>query len=348
MTVKPVQLGKRAVGPGHPVYLVVEVGTTCLGDLDKALRLVAAGAAAGVDAMKFQLIDPEQLSDKSVTYPIRTAAGTENVSMYDMMKRLRFEEHEWRAIAEACAAAGMDFFATVDFVDGVDLLERVGVPAHKMGAWDVTFRPLVERIGRTGKPLFVDLGPATPAEVDQLIDWYRAAGGQTVLFMHDFHTELDSQMNLRTIPYVAERYGWPSGFSSPALDHDLDFAALALGANYLEKRLILSRSEKAFHAHESCEPDELADWVRRIRHVERALGRPGIIPTDRDREMSQLYYRSVATLVPVAEGEAFAAANLGGKRPGTGLPTAQLPDLWGRRARRALPANHLLTAEDVE
>lgn len=348
MTVKPVRLGDKTIGPGHPVYLIVEVGTTCLGDLDKALRLVEAGAAAGVDAMKFQVIDPDQLSDKSVTYPIRTAAGTENVNMFQMFSRLHFSEDDWRTIAAACAEAGMGFFATVDYLDGVDLLERVGVPAHKMGAWDVTLRPLVERIGQTGKPLFVDLGPATEAEADQLIAWYQAAGGGCVMFMHDFHTDLDTQMNLRAIPYLNERYDGPAGFSSPALDNDLDFAALALGAHHLEKRLILSRQERAFHAHESLEPDELADWVRRIRHVERALGRPAIIPTDRDREMSQLYYRSVATLAPVAKGELFSPANLGGKRPGTGLATEHLAELWGRRAKADLAADRLIGWEDAE
>lgn len=349
MTVQSVRIGDKIIGPGQPCYLIAEVGTTCLGDLDKALKLVEAGAAAGVDAVKFQVIEPDQLSDKSVTYTVKTGGVAEQVNMHEMFSRLaNFTEQQWHIIAEACRSAGVAFFATVDHMAGVDLLDRLGVEVHKMGAWDATYRPLIEHIGRTGKPMFFDLGPCTEEEADEMIGWYKAAGGSAVLFMHDFHTDVAAEMNMRAIPYLNRKYGWPAGFSSPAMDHDIDFAALALGAFHLEKRLILSRSEKAFHAHESSEPDELKAWVERIRHVERTLGSEAIIPTIKDRQMASPYYRSVCTMTPVKAGEVFTAANLDGKRPGTGLPTRLLPDLWGRRAARDLAADTLLTLEDVE
>ena len=115
---------------------------------------------------------------------------------------------------------------------------------------------------------------------------------------------------------------------------------------HLEKRLILSRSDFAFHAHESLEPDELKSWVDRIRHVERALGRAVIEPSDNDRAGSLKYYRSICTLTPVRAGETLSEANVGAKRPGTGLPTAMLGEVWGRRAIRDLAVDTLLARED--
>ena len=100
----------------------------------------------------------------------------------------------------------------------------------------------------------------------------------------------------------------------------------------IEKRLILSRSEVAFHADESSEPAELKRWVERVRHVERALGREGINPSQHDRKLSREYYRSVCTLSPITAGETFSDANLGPKRPGTGLHPRRLNEIWGRRA----------------
>jgi sialic acid synthase SpsE len=343
-----VSIGTRIIGRGLPVYIIAEIGTTALGDYNGAIALIQAAAKAGCDAVKFQLIDPDQISDKSVTYPVMVDGVIEHVNMYEMFQRLRFSEREWKGIAERCNSFGLEFFATVDFIDGVDLLDRIGVNVHKIGAWDCNYRQLIEKIGRTGKPMFVDLGPTTESEVSDLVGWYTAAGGSAVLFMHDFHTQLDMQMNMRAIQLLNQIYPWPAGFSSPAQDEALDIAAVALGACYIEKRLTLDRTQASFHAHESLEPEELIAWVNTIRHVERALGRAEILPSDVDLEGKLKYYRSICTLAPLKSGERFTEQNLGAKRPGTGIPTARFGEFLGRVASRDLPADTLLKEGDYK
>jgi sialic acid synthase SpsE len=340
------QIGRRVIGPGQPCYLVAEVGTTCMGDIEKAIRLVTAVKDAGADAVKFQVIDPSQLSNDGVTYPVNVNGVVTQVPMKEMFQKLVFDEASWKIIADAARIAGIDFFATVDYPEGVEMLERIGVDAHKIGAWDSTYKQLIEKIGRTGKPMFADLGPTSEQQALDIVDWYMSAGGSSVLFMHDFHTQDDKQMNLRAIEKLNEMFPWPAGFSSPAHDDDLDMAALALGAAYLEKRLILSRSDFAFHAHESLEPDELKAWVQRIRHVERALGRAVIEPSDKDRTGSLEYYRSVCSLQDIRSGETFSEMNIGAKRPGTGIPTSRMDEILGRKAIRDISMNTLLADGD--
>lgn len=348
MKTQTIQIDNRIIGPGHPCFLVVEVGTTCLGDIDNALELINAGAAAGVDAMKFQVIDPEQLSDTKVEYQFSANGQSYRANMKEMFSRLQFSRNQWATIRDACNAKGMLFFATADYPGGIDLLEGLHVPVHKMGAWDITHMPLARKFAETGKPLFVDLGPATEHEVDALVEDFLEFGGKTVLFMHDFHTQDASQINMRTISYLHSKYSWPTGFSSPGRNDDLDFLALGLGAYYLEKRLILSRSLKAFHADESLEPAELKEWVIRVRRAEQAMGRSGIFPSDTDRKMSIHYYRSIITSAPIAREEQFTEANLAFKRPGTGIPTRSLANILGRRATRDLAENTLLVPGDWE
>jgi N,N'-diacetyllegionaminate synthase len=346
MQTQTIQIGDRLIGPGQPCFLVVEVGTTCLGDLDNALKLVEAGAAAGVDAMKFQVIDPEQLSDTKVEYQFSANGETHRANMKEMFSQLQFSREQWAEIRDACHAKGMVFFATVDYLEGVDLLEELAVPVHKMGAWDFTYMPLVKKIAETSKPLFVDLGPATEQEVDELVAHFLKFGGKTVLFMHDFHTQDAAQMNMRAVDYLNGKFSWPAGFSSPGRNDDLDFLALGLDAYYLEKRLILSRSLKAFHADESLEPAELKDWVARIRRAEKAMGRNAIVPSDADLRMSGDFYRSIVAATPIARGEVFTVANLACKRPGSGIATSHLEDIIGRRATRDLNADELLQPGD--
>jgi sialic acid synthase SpsE len=340
------RLGARKIGGSNPCYLVAEVGTTCMGYLDKALRLVREAKAAGVDAVKFQVIDPSQVTNDAATYPVSVNGTVQHVPMKEMFRQLVFDEPSWKRIADEARLQGIAFFATVDYLDGVDMLERVGVDVHKIGAWDSTYKQLIEKIGKTGKPMFADIGPTTEQQARDIVDWYMAAGGSAVLFMHDFHTQDDTQMNMRTIQKLNEMYPWPAGFSSPAHDDDLDVAALALGAAYLEKRLILSRSDFAFHAHESLEPDELKSWVQRIRHVERALGRAVIEPSDKDRTGSLEYYRSVCSLRDIKACEFFSEENIGAKRPGTGIPTRRMDEILGRKATRDIPMNTLLSEGD--
>lgn len=348
MTSGHVQIGSRLIGVGQPCFLIAEVGTTCLGELGNALALIEAAANAGVDAVKFQMIDPEQLSDSNVQYPIIAGGQRKMMNMKDMFFRLSFTDNEWERLRDACYERGLEFFATVDHLAGVDRLEAFNVPVHKMGAWDATYRPLFEKMAKTGKPLFMDLGPATEEEIADMVTWFLNKGGKTLLFMHDFHTHDDRQMNLRAIQRINELYPvWPAGFSSPGVDNDLDIAALAIGAAHIEKRLILSRKIEAFHVHESLEPEELKDWVLRMRHVERALGRKIIEPSDTDREQSHQHYRSACTIRPIRQGELFTLQNLDGKRPGTGLSAGRLPEIWGQRAARDLPANTLIKAEDI-
>jgi sialic acid synthase SpsE len=347
MSQNTITVNGRKIGAGAPCYLIAEVGTTCMGDIDKAFKLIDAAKFAGIDAIKFQVIDPQQVSDPSATYLVVHNGQEQRVNMKEMFEKLIFSEDQWAQIVAACKKAGLDFFATVDYLDGVDMLDRLGVDFHKIGAWDATYKQLIEKIGKTGKVMFADMGPTTEEQANDIVDWYMAAGGSAVLFMHDFHTTDDRQMNMRSIQKLNNVFPWPAGFSSPALDDDLDIAALALGAAYLEKRLILSRSDFAFHAHESMEPGELKVWVEKVKHVERALGSPVIQPSDRDHAGSKEYYRSICTLKDIQAGERFSEANLGAKRPGSGLPTSRLESVWGAVARSFIAADTLLTDKDI-
>lgn len=342
-----IKIGNRSIGEDEPLYLIAEVGTTCLGDIEQAYQLIDAGADAGMDSVKFQLIDADQESDKTATYDLQTPQGKKSVNRSEMFSALQFSLDEWEKISEKCKQREVEFFATVDYIKGVELLESLNVPIHKIGAWDTTFEPLISAIGATGKPMMVDLGPTTKSEIDDINKWYLDAGGTAVIYLHDYHTQDDEEMNMAAIKYLQTSQQWPVGYSSPAHDHDIDFLSIGQGAKVLEKRLIIDRNINAFHAHESLEPNELADWVKRIRHVERSIGKQDIIPSTVDVEGKVKYYRSICTTRPVKAGDLFSPDNLHGKRPGTGLPTKLLHEFWGKKASRDLDVNTLITEDDT-
>lgn len=342
-----IEIEGRRIGEGEPCYLIAEVGTTSMGDLGRAMRLVEAAAEAGMDAVKFQVIDPYQDVDAGAEYRVVWDGVERTVNMREMFERLVMSETDWRKVASHARGLGITFLATCDYVEGIALLERVGLPAHKIGAWDTTYKDLVEAAGRTGKPLFVDLGPTTEPELADLAHWYATAGGPALIPLHDYHTDVHAQMNMHAITHLRRSMPGPVGYSSPNTDDALDFAAVALGAQVIEKRLILSRSDHVFHAHESLEPAELASWVKAIRAAEAAMGRAAILPSDADLAGARKYYRSIVAARDIAAGATLTREDLAFKRPGTGLPPREASRIVGRRAARFLPADTLLDDEDL-
>lgn len=335
------------VGDDHPCFLVAEAGTTCNGDLTTAKELVAAAAEGGFAAIKFQTIWPEQLSDKSKVYRYETLHGPVEENMFDMFKGLVFSFDQWHELAACARSKNLIFFSTVDYLDGVDMMEACRVPLHKMGSWDITYEPLVIKIAKTGKPVMLDLGPAYLQDIVNFIGLYNAHGNGQVILLHDFHTDNPSEMNMRSIRYLKQTIRLPVGFSSPGRNADLDLMALALGANVIEKRISLSRSSAGHHHILCLEPHEYKPWADRLRWAESALGKAKIIPSPADLSDAKEYYRSICTTRLISKGERFSMNNLDGKRPGTGIPTRFLSIILGRHAVRDLETDTLLTWNDI-
>jgi N,N'-diacetyllegionaminate synthase len=338
----------RTVGDGAPVFVVVETGTTCNGDLETAHRIIDAAAEAGADAIKFMLIDPDYfMSDKSVTYKYRWAGGERSENMYEMFKKLTFTPAQWRLIRDRCQQRNLIFYLTVDYVPGVDLAEDLDVAGYKLSSWDGGNFPLARRMAQTRKPIQIDTGPVALGELDQLLGVIREQGNQDMVLVHCTHASTPDEMNLRTIPYLKGVFGLPVGFSADSRDPVPDLLSVALGANLLEKRVTLDHAHPAHHHMHALEPQEFREYVATIRRAEAALGRYHLRPSAEDLRQRQLYFVSIAADTDIPAGATITREMLVCKRPGTGLPPAQLDLLVGRTARRAIKQNQLLAWNDV-
>ncbi len=349
MNNKSVVIDDKAIGAGYPCFLIAEVGTTANGDMDRAKKLVDIAKEANFDAVKFQTISPEgNLSDLATTFRYKDIHGNMiEENMYQMFKGLTFTQDEWQEIADYALEKDIIFFSTVDYLEGVDVLERCKVPLHKIGSWDVNYEPLIMEAAKTKKPLMVDLGPAALSDIVRLLDLHRAYGTGEVILMHDFHTDKHDQMNMRAIPYLQKTFGLPVGFSAAGRDIDLDIIAIALGGHVIEKRITISRSDSGHHHAISLEMEELKPWVESMRKAERCLGSYEVKPSDADLEDSKKYYRSVCTIRDIRKGENYSPKIIDGKRPGTGIPSRYLELYYNRKAIRDVPENTLLEWNDL-
>jgi N-acetylneuraminate synthase len=327
----------RAIGPGHPVYVIAEMSANHHGDYAEAARLVRAAGEAGADAVKLQTYTPDTLTLDLRTEDFRIGEGTlwQGRTLHDLYREA-CTPWEWQPRLKALAEElGMHCFSTPFDFTAVDFLEQMDVPAHKIASFELVDLELVRRVAATGKPTIMSTGMATLAEIDEAVAAFRAAGGTQLALLKctSAYPSPPSEMNLRTIPHLAEAFGAVAGLSDHTLGLAVPVAAVALGACLIEKHLTLTRGTPGPDSAFSLEPAEFRAMVDAVRAAEQALGRVSYTVTARE-QASRVFRRSLFVVRDVSAGEVFSRENVRSIRPGHGLPPRHLPAVLGRRAAR--------------
>ena len=330
-----IRIGKREIGPERPVYIVAEMSANHNQDFEQAVRIVRAAAASGADAVKLQTYTPDTLTIECDRDEFRIG-GTiwEGRTLYDLYAEA-YTPWEWQprllAVAEE---VGLDLFSTPFDFTAVEFLEEMGVPAYKVASFEIVDLPLVRRIARTGKPMIVSTGMATLSEIDEAVSAARSEGATQIALLKctSAYPALPEEMNLRTIPHLAEAFGVPAGLSDHTLGIAVPAAAVALGACIVEKHFTLSREMKGPDSAFSLEPAEFRAMVAAIREAEKALGSVCYQASEKE-SASRAFRRSLFVVQVMRAGEPFTEENVRSIRPGMGLHTRYLSEVLGRRAR---------------
>ncbi|MFN8535693.1 MAG: pseudaminic acid synthase [Dehalococcoidia bacterium] len=343
---KAIRIGKRLVGPGLPAYLVAEVSANHQQRYETAVEIIRAAAEAGADAVKLQTYTPDTLTIDCDRPEFRIGGTIWNGRTLHDLYGEAFTPWEWHAGLRAAAEeVGLDFFSSPFDFSAVDLLEHLGVPAYKIASFELVDLPLIQRVARTGKPIVLSTGMASLSEIDDAVEAAKPAG-VVLLHCNSGYPAAPSEMNLRTIPFLAERYGVPVGLSDHTLSPTAAIAAVALGACLIEKHLTLSRADGGPDAAFSLEPAEFGDLVRAVRETEASLGGVRTGPTERE-QASRLLRRSLFVVKDVAAGEILTEANVRSIRPGHGLAPKHLGSVIGRPAACAISRGEPLRWELV-
>ena len=339
-------IGKRRIGPDEPVYLIAELSANHGQSFEQAVRLVKAAQRAGADAVKLQTYTPDSLTIRSDRPEFLVGGGTpwDGRTLYDLYREA-YTPWEWQPKLKALAdELGLDLFSTPFDPTAVDFLEQMNVPAYKVASFELVDLPLIERIARTGKPMIMSTGMANLAEIADAVHVARQAGAASIALLKctSAYPAAPEDMNLRTIPHLAEAFGVPTGLSDHTLGIAVPLAAVALGACIIEKHLTMSRSEPGPDSGFSLEPDEFSAMVEAVRTVERALGTVQYGLSGKD-EACRVFRRSLYVVQDIRAGEPITAENVRSIRPGLGLPPKYLCDVLGRRASRDVAKGTPLT-----
>lgn len=350
-----VKFGTRSVGDGQPCFITYEAGPTH-DSLESAKRLVKLAAEAGADAVKFQIFDPDRLvADKKLPFSYevlidRATGKTETVEepLYNILRRRCLEIDEWRQLKQYADSLKLAFFSTVAFEEDIDLLVAMGCDSIKIASADVNHYPLIRLAARTGMCIQLDTGNATLGEIETAVDVIRSEGNESII-IHQCPSGYPARLpsiNLNIIKTLKQMFLYPVAFSDHTPGWEMDVAALAIGANLLEKTITEDRTTRSVEHIFSLEPNEMKNFIQIIRDVEVAIGTNRRVMQPAELQRRKNTRRSIFLKTAAKAGQALGDIEIDFRRPGFGIGPDRYEELRPLIFRKDLAGGHMLKMED--
>jgi pseudaminic acid synthase len=335
---RPVSIAGRAIGPDQPPYVIAEMSGNHNGDIGRAFALIEAAGAAGADAVKLQTYTADTITIDHDGPGFTIEGGLWHGRRLHELYQEAHTPWDWHPrLFEKAAEVGITLFSSPFDPTAVAFLETLGAPAYKVASFEIVDTPLVACMARTGKPLIVSTGLASPEDIADAVEAARDAGGGGLILLHctSGYPTPPSQMHLRTMADLGARHGALVGLSDHTMGTAVSVAAVALGACVIEKHFTLARADGGPDAAFSLEPDELARLTRDCRDAWEALGQIHYGEVEAEAA-SREHRRSLYVVADVRRGESLTTDNVRSIRPGHGLAPKHLHAILGRPAARDL------------
>lgn len=341
-----IHIGDFSIGSGQPCFIIAEAGVNHNGSVDMAHELIDAAADAGADAVKFQTFDPAALTTPDApkaAYQLETTGAQQ--SQQEMLQGLVLPQDAYPALLNHAITRGLLFLSTPFDQGSADFLDSLGVTAFKVSSGDLNNLPFLRVLASKGKPLLISTGMATLEEVMQA---FIAISGTPLAFFHcvSNYPAAPVDCNLLAMETLRRTFLCPVGWSDHTQDIHISLAAVALGAQLLEKHFTLDRTLPGPDHRASLEPAELRHLIAAARDVEGARGDGIKQPALAEANTAAVARRSLFWAVDLPAGSIASRDSFVILRPGTGLPPAAMDTLAGQRVTRAVLAGSLVRVDD--
>ncbi len=368
----PMRIGSRPIGPGHPVYIIAELGVNHDGSPQRALDLTDAAADAGADAVKLQFFRADLLMSRAC----RLAAYQRDAGESDplaMLRRLELPLDAMAAVIDRAHTRGMHAIVTVFSDTLVPEARQLPWDAYKTASPDLVNLPLLEALADTGAPLILSTGAATADEVRASLSWFSPSVRDehlALLQCVSSYPAAPENASLGGMVELAAMHDGPIGYSDHTDAHDTGALAAGLGACILEKHLTYDRSAPGPDHRASLDPAGFAHYAVKVRQTapragdlrrhrmslkfmrgdlgaDPRLGPPQKRLLDCELDVRSVSRQSLVAARDLPAGHTLTRADLAIKRPGTGLEPFRIREILGRPLARAVAADTPLTAADV-
>jgi N-acetylneuraminate synthase len=247
-------VGDKWIGRDQPVCIIGEIGINHNGDLEIAKKLIDAAAVAGCDAVKFQKRTPE-LCVPAEQRDLRRETPWGTMTYMEYRERVEFGRKEYTKIDAYCRSKGIMWLASCWDEPSVDFIEQFEPACHKVPSACLTDYGLLRRLAETGRPIMLSTGMSTLDEIDNAV---HMIPHEQLLVAHATSTYpcQPAELNLAMIPVLRTRYDCPIGYSGHEVGLQTTYAAVALGATFVERHITLDRAMWGSDQAASIEPPD--------------------------------------------------------------------------------------------
>lgn len=345
------RIGNRIIGKNNPVFIVAELSANHQQKFELAVETIKAIKEAGANAVKLQTYTPDTITIDSDNEYFQIKQGTlwDGKTLYQLYQEA-YTPWEWQPkLKELAESLGLICFSSPFDKTAVDFLEKMDVPAYKIASFEITDIPLIEYVSSKGKPVIISTGIATLNDIEEAVNACKRIGNEQIALLKctsAYPAPLED-MNLKTIPDLADTFKAVVGLSDHTLGIALPIAAVALGAKIIEKHFILDRKLGGPDATFSLEPEEFKTMVKAIREVEIALGRVSYELSEKTKK-SREFSRSLFAVKDIKAGASLTEENVRAIRPGFGLHPRYFKEVTAMKAKKDIKKGSPLTWELLE
>lgn len=328
-------------------YIIAEIGGNFT-TFEHAKRLVDAASTCGVDAVKLQTYRADTISSKLAMFDME---NTGVASQYELFKKYEVNEDLHKSVFEYAESKGLDWFSTPSHETDVDLLEKCGVGAHKIGSDDAVNIPYLRYVAKTGKPIILSTGMCTLEEVKQSVDTILAEGNEKLILLHAItsYPTHPENVNLRAMQTLKDNFPHLDiGYSDHTLSPVACLCAVAMGARVIERHFTYDKEADGPDHMLSADPQEMEWLVDAVRTFEVMRGTGIKRPADSEKTTRRNNRKSIVIEHEVKAGERLKTSDIAIKRPGYGIPPKHYEQVIGRKVKTVLKDDTILTWNDLE
>ncbi len=347
-----VKIGEREISQNSPTYIIAEMSANHGGAFDKAIEILHAAKKSGADALKLQTYRADTMTLDSNKKDFLIASDNPwaaHKTLYSLYEKA-FTPWEWhKDLIQEGKKIGIEVFSSPFDISAVDFLEKLNVAAYKIASPEISDIPLIQRVGRTRKPVIISTGLAELEDIELAVKTLRQEGcnGIVILKCTSSYPAPAKDINLRTIGDMIERFNCLAGISDHTLGIGVPIAAVTLGARVIEKHFMLNKTDSSVDGFFSLDPQEFRNMVDEIRKIEEALGEVdySVSPGSKKNLFAK---RSLYIAKNINKGEVFTVENIKSVRPFHGLHPKHYEEILGKKANRNLEKGDRLSRDVIE
>lgn len=336
------------------VTIIAEAGVNHNGSIDTAKKLIDAAEMAGADFVKFQTFKANKLTTinaKQANYQKRNLNSTSD-TQFEMLKKLELNESDHFELFNYCSKKNIKFLSSGFDIASVDFLHNMNIEYFKIPSGEITNKPYLQHIARKKKSVIISTGMADMSEIEAALLVMMDEGLQreliTVLHCNTEYPTPMNDVNLKAMLTIRDAFNVKVGYSDHTLGIEVPIAAVAMGAEVIEKHFTLSRNLPGPDHLASLEPDELKAMVLAIRNIEKAISGDGTKhPSPSELPNRMIARKSIHILFDIPAGTKLTDDHLVMKRPGDGISPMMITKIVGHTIKKGLPADYKLNWNDL-